>query len=61
MNKTISTGCGTTVNQLPKLLDGYICSNFNFVIFIVYCLISVQYMHVITPKISLTFLIFCPA
>jgi len=48
MNKTIGTGCGTTVNQLQKLLDGYKCSNFNFTIFIVSYLIKLQYMHVVT-------------
>jgi hypothetical protein len=48
MNKTISAGCGTTVNQLQKLLDGYKCSNFNFTIFVVSYLIRLKYMNVVT-------------
>jgi hypothetical protein len=41
------TGCGTTVNQLQKLVDGYKCSNFNFAIFVVSYRIRLQYMHVV--------------
>jgi len=48
MNK-ISTGCDTTVNQLPRLLDGY-----NVVILILpvlivsYLIWLLQYMHIVT-------------
>jgi len=58
MNKTISTGCVTTVNQLHKQRDGYKCSNFNFAIFRVFNLIGLQYMHIVTAKITLTCLNF---
>lgn len=61
MNKTISTGCVTTANQLQKLLEGNKCTNFNFAICIVNHLIDLQYMTVVTAKITLTCLIFLPA